>query len=143
MSSQRYLFLPQRPLHAPKLRLDPLLPLTAGLALLSWGFGEAQALTCNRVTCRGNDAHTTAARLAPGSTRVLAWAVFQGQKHQRRRRVHRPQSAPQRRPPREYNNSLAALAGVELGVCGVWGAGQQGGRGVEKMKSQCLPQPAN
>lgn len=52
-------------------------PLTPGLALLSWGPGEAAALTCNRATCRGNDAHTNAAPLASGATGVPALAFLQ------------------------------------------------------------------
>lgn len=55
--SHRYSLFSQRPLHAPLSGLDPRL-LPPGLALLSWGPGEAGALTCNEATCRGNDAHT-------------------------------------------------------------------------------------
>lgn len=108
----------QRPLHAPTSGLDPR-PLSPGLALLSRGAGGDGALTCNEETCRGNDVPTNAAPLAPGSTGALAWAFLQRPECRRWRRARRPQSAPQRRPRREYNNSLAAPAGVEPEICRV------------------------
>lgn len=56
-----------------------------------------------------------------------------------------PSSAPQRRPRRENDNSLAAPAGAEPEVCGARvGQGVGGWGGVKKTQAlQGLPQPTN